>query len=230
MIFAPASVSPATSRNPDLPALFGLRFFAAVLILVHHLLLGPVSRQGAFVPFLSQLGLLGMTFFFVLSGFLIHYLNAGTLFRTRSLRSFLAARLARLYPLYLCVLLIVIAFTQDLAKYSQSDALKGLLPTVLMAQSWFFETIDSVPVTIFLPRFSLAWSISTELLMYAAYPFVLLALRRLGLSVRWQMIGSLIAIPVLAVAYQLAWTSMPMIVDAAEGYFHDPATASAFAA
>ena len=59
---------------------------------------------------------LGMTTFFVLSGFVIHY-NYGANIAAKgapAIRSFLIARFARLYPLYLLVLLISIALCPSL--------------------------------------------------------------------------------------------------------------------
>jgi peptidoglycan/LPS O-acetylase OafA/YrhL len=82
--------------RPEIPSLTGLRFYAAALVLWAH-------SVGAFlipakIPVLANtvaMGPLGMTLFFVLSGFVIHY-NYGASVSTRSARSLYAFGLAPL--------------------------------------------------------------------------------------------------------------------------------------
>ncbi len=70
----------SAGRRPDVPALTGLRFLAAFAVLLAHGLAATVASneppQGI-VLWLMQLSGFGMTLFFVLSGFVIHYNYAG---------------------------------------------------------------------------------------------------------------------------------------------------------
>src|SRR5690242_16068250 len=86
------------TRRPDLPALTGLRFVAAVWVLLFH----TARERSAGVPVIGQLidiGYVGVSLFFVLSGFILVYtywredgdLNA---------RSFWWHRVARVVPVY----------------------------------------------------------------------------------------------------------------------------------
>src|ERR1700691_3379120 len=62
--------------RPDIPALTGLRFYAAFFVLIAHgcaaLLADHEMPYGA-IYWIRQASGFGMTLFFVLSGFVIHY-------------------------------------------------------------------------------------------------------------------------------------------------------------
>jgi|GEM_PF-74858 len=94
-------------RKVHFPGLNGVRFLAAVLVLLHHVevadvVSGPDRHYG---PALLRIGDLGVSCFFVLSGFLITYLllaeNAYT--GTISIKDFYIRRALRILPLYYVV-------------------------------------------------------------------------------------------------------------------------------
>jgi peptidoglycan/LPS O-acetylase OafA/YrhL len=94
-------------QRQEIQSLTGLRFYAAALVLWAHTVTAFLIPAG--VPILGTTpaaGYLGMTLFFVLSGFVIHYnygASVGSL-SGRAIYSFVVARVARLYPLFfLCV-------------------------------------------------------------------------------------------------------------------------------
>lgn len=159
----------------EIEALTGLRFFAALLVLLHHLsadyivpLFPNVSEFTQFFLFSSAMG---VDLFFILSGFVLayNYSNYFSEFTLGKYGSFLFKRLARIYPLYLaCLLLLIVlalyqsAFHGELSKRFDYD---DLLKTLLMLQAW------SVP-----PSFTwntVAWSVSAEWLAYLLFPFIL---------------------------------------------------------
>src|SRR3984885_16373131 len=96
----------SAGRRPDRPALTGLRIRAAFSVLPAHGLSATLTNneppQGA-VLWLMQASGFGMTLFFVLSGFVIHYNYAGLVTdgRLRGIAAFLWARFAPLYSLFL---------------------------------------------------------------------------------------------------------------------------------
>src|SRR5712691_7440959 len=98
-------------QRPEIPSLTGLRFYAAALVLWAHTVTAFFMPAG--VPILGSspvTGFLGMTLFFVLSGFVIHYNYGESLgsLKARAIYSFVIARFARLYPLFaLCVILTI---------------------------------------------------------------------------------------------------------------------------
>src|ERR1700689_844937 len=97
-----------SARGGDIPALTGLRFIAALSVVLAHssyqiLKFEPPDTVSSWM---ARLGPFGMTLFFVLSGFVIHY-NYRHLVAAREwmdFGAFLWARFARLYPLFLLIL------------------------------------------------------------------------------------------------------------------------------
>lgn len=210
-------------RPPDLPALTGLRFVAAFLILLNHLLLNAVPRtQETFAPILSLVGILGMSLFFVLSGFIIHYTYGATLLRPggTSFRRFIVARIARLYPLYLFFLGLTIVSTADLAALGWRTLLASMPATLLMAQSWVYVRFPTVILPHLYNSFSLAWSISTEMLMYLMYPAVLLLVRRdrLGLLASFLICGTIVVL--LSGGLAAAWRHIVVLDELLAPFRH----------
>src|ERR1700722_20700096 len=99
-------------RRDDFPSLSGCRGIAAWLCVIAHTDGFFVALQPAWLEYAWRVcANLGMTSFFVLSGFVIHY-NYGASIAAKgapALRSFLIARFARLYTLYMLVSLLTIA-------------------------------------------------------------------------------------------------------------------------
>lgn len=162
-----------------IPALTGLRFVAAGTVFVAHALPKVVpfpqnQAEPALYTLIVSLSGQGMTLFFVLSGFVIHYNYAGQVqgHGARGLFNFFVARFARLYPLYLfCVTF------ELLLKYSYSQvpaSLADVLPYYLtLTFSWFYIPFGDNALIYQLGLIpSVAWSISTEWFFYFVYPVV----------------------------------------------------------
>ena len=182
------SVSSGGSRDEflrqDLPALTGLRFVAAFSVLIGHgfaWILANHETPGGLVFWVSQISGFGMTLFFVLSGFVIHY-NYGKLVTTKGLRgvgAFLWARFARLYPLFLLMMLVYVAVSsRTLALLAGNPERFGsilqALPYFLFSvHSWVYTLIGDNPVIDAIGGGSpITWSISTEWFFYFAYPLL----------------------------------------------------------
>jgi peptidoglycan/LPS O-acetylase OafA/YrhL len=184
---AEASVDYGRLLGP-IPSLTGLRFIAASCVALTHGALLVVRFPGN-PPLLyylfTQISGMGMTLFFVLSGFVIHYNYSAPIRQqpSRSILNFFAARFARLYPLY-CILLIYDLFRRfangDFSGLitpgvSLSEPVVRALPWYIsMMQSWAYKVIGnnnllyqfgSVP--------QISWSISTEWFLYITYPAIL---------------------------------------------------------
>ncbi len=84
---------PSATYRPEIPALTSLRFFAALWVVLFHIREFGLWR-GGITPYRAvvQLGYLGVSFFFVLSGFILVYVYAG---REVPKRLFWQARFAR---------------------------------------------------------------------------------------------------------------------------------------
>ncbi len=163
-----------------LPKLTSLRFFAAFWVLGFHTLPrgGRATAWDAFWEF----GWMGVTFFFVLSGFILTYTygrNGGRVDRRR----FWIARFARVYPLYVFALAFAIPqLVHDVRVVSGgADAISttrvagAVVSSVTMLQAWFgrFVCLWDCP----------SWSLSDEIFFYALFPLaVLLTPTRRGRS------------------------------------------------
>jgi peptidoglycan/LPS O-acetylase OafA/YrhL len=163
------------SARPRLPALTSLRFFAAFHVVIFHLLATQVVRGPEWFQKLSSVGYVGVSFFFVLSGFILVYTYAG---RTLSLKDFWRARFARIYPAYAFSLLFTAPFfffvvlKLDIPFFVWPKAhlklASGLVVTLL--QAW-------VPAAA-LTWNPVAWSLSVEAFFYLLFPFLILILIR----------------------------------------------------
>lgn len=151
--------SSVDESRAKLPALTGVRAIAMLLVYYHHFpskapWVGPVV-QGM----LSE-GHVGVTMFFVLSGFLIAYRYDGRIqFRSKDLLGYLWNRFARIYPLYLFL----------------------LVPTLLIAREfrltqWFLQLTLAKG---FSDEFKFsgiaqAWSLTAEECFYFSAPVILM--------------------------------------------------------
>ncbi|AXE20319.1 acyltransferase [Runella rosea] len=131
--------------SSHVPSLTGLRAFAALLVYIHHYNPFPES---SFLYQLAREGYVGVTVFFVLSGFLITWNYADKLSSTADRKRFYLLRFARIVPLYwllLTGLYVLQWFTKEnetasfLVHFSNFLLLKGLNPSLVFSgipQSW----------------------------------------------------------------------------------------------
>ena len=178
--------SPAKSATrPALHQLTGIRFFAALYVMLFHYGAGFSQRHSMPVPFTRFLlrGNLGVALFFTLSGFVLFYNYRGNLLKSRRFYSFMVARLARLYPVYLLAILIAAFAAQRLPHGKE-------LLIVPMVQSWT-PAISPTGYAWIMQ----AWSISVEAFFYCSFPLLLLMFdRRLSRAALWAFAGAALAI------------------------------------
>jgi peptidoglycan/LPS O-acetylase OafA/YrhL len=149
--------------RPSIDALTGFRFVAAMMVFVSHYAVPGLTGAALQV---TESGYAGVTFFFVLSGFIITYnyldrFEAGT----GSLLDYLVARLARVYPLYF----FFIVYGWFTAR-NELD----LWPFLLALQAW------SPNLKVVFGLNGPAWSIGVEVFLYLCFPLLVPLLGRLG--------------------------------------------------
>jgi peptidoglycan/LPS O-acetylase OafA/YrhL len=175
------------SDRPYLPALDGIRFLAAFLVMFGHGYWFMMMNQqvsptttGLDIAFVG-VPALGMTLFFVLSGVVIHlnYHACGGI-RGKGKLEFIAARFARLYPLFLIIFAyelinIFLKYGYGAGQLYQNVDLFSPLPFVLsFTQSWFYvDAGGNLPHTAYgvygSGAVGMMWSLSTEWFFYAMY-------------------------------------------------------------
>src|SRR5882757_8436484 len=163
------------AARPRLPALTSLRFFAAAHVVIFHFLAMQIFWGPAWYQKLSSIGYVGVSFFFVLSGFILVYTYAG---RRMVLKEFWRARFARIYPAYVFSLLITgpwfffAVLTMNIPFFAWAKAHLKLVSLMVLSllQAWVPQAALSWnPV---------AWSLSVEAFFYLLFPFLLVFLVR----------------------------------------------------
>jgi peptidoglycan/LPS O-acetylase OafA/YrhL len=160
---SPPPALPHSGSAKKLDALTSLRFVAAAMIVVHH----SSGHFGIRHDFSGRLVLdQAVSFFFVLSGFILTYVYP-TLDSWHAGGRFWLARFARVWPahfaafLFLCVLIKPMHFP---ANYS---TLPAAALNLLLVHGW-------IPVqNIFFSFNPVSWTISTEMAFYLFFPLLL---------------------------------------------------------
>jgi peptidoglycan/LPS O-acetylase OafA/YrhL len=168
----------AAEGRPHLRALTGLRFVAAFQVLAYHGL-GAGPQSAWWMRALVGSGYVGVSLFFVLSGFVLTYTYHDSLRDGTATRgAFLAARVARIYPVYLLSLLValpplfwLVASKDVRMQYGWLAGLAGMYAGLLQAWDPRRACVLNCP----------AWSLSDEAFFYLAFLFVLPLVARWGL-------------------------------------------------
>jgi peptidoglycan/LPS O-acetylase OafA/YrhL len=174
-------------RRGGLHALTGIRFFAAIWVVLFHF--GAAFTARAHMPhpvtvFLEH-GDLGVSLFFMLSGFILYYTYQDNLQSSRDLYKFFVARVARLYPVYLLAIVIAIPLHHHLPRGVE-------LLIFPLVQSWTLPTSD-----IGYSWIIQAWTLSVEAFFYCCFPvFLLLFRRKWTASLLWTLVTGLVALNV----------------------------------
>lgn len=155
-------------RLPALKALTSLRFFAAVHVVVYHMIVDGAHTS---VPLLHNFvasGYTGIFLFFILSGFILAYNYR----EVPNRRLFWVSRFARIYPVYLLALLLGVAyaFAPTTPPTDHPGMRLGLSAALL--QAWYGPFVDS-----FNPP---GWTLSVETFFYVIFPFAIAWIRRSG--------------------------------------------------
>ena len=160
--------APTRPKSRYIPALDGLRTLAVVAVVLYHLNL--TWAQG---------GLLGVTIFFVLSGYLITRLLLNEIAKTGriDLKSFWIRRIRRLFPAVVTVVVVTCALCTVFNHVMLTKMRPDILPSLLFFNNWwqimqdvsYFNALgDPSPLTHF-------WSLAIEEQFYLIWPPLLLA-------------------------------------------------------
>jgi peptidoglycan/LPS O-acetylase OafA/YrhL len=160
MTNAQALTRPSVSR---LESLTSLRFFAALMVAIHHT--RTIWAHSAFTDFLGQIGWLGVTFFFVLSGFVLMWGYDPTV----TFKRFITRRLIRIYPLHVVTLCLAL-----LAMVTIHNPMAGYVGTPIGTVLNFLLIHDWVPLhpNIRQAWNGVSWTLSCELFFYLCAPFL----------------------------------------------------------
>ena len=167
--------APTRPKSRYIPALDGLRTLAVVAVVLYHLNL--TWAQG---------GLLGVTIFFVLSGYLITRLLLNEIAKTGriDLKSFWIRRIRRLFPAVVTVVVVTCALCTVFNHVMLTKMRPDILPSLLFFNNWwqimqdvsYFNALgDPSPLTHF-------WSLAIEEQFYLIWPPLLFAMVSMHVS------------------------------------------------
>ena len=159
-----------TALRPRLPALTSLRFFAALHVFVFHMYAMKIANDTGLARQISSIGYVGVSFFFILSGFILVYTYAD---RQTPAGEFWRARFARIYPAYLFSLLFNAPFFFYVVlkmhpvpipffEWPQKHLIAACALVLSLLQSW----IPGAALAWNPP----AWSLSVEAFFYLLFP------------------------------------------------------------
>ncbi len=160
-----------------LPSLTGARFIAAGLVFFcHSTLLYPFASPGAqttFATLFTMAGFTGVTFFFMLSGFVLTWaVRPGDTAPT-----FWRRRFFKIYPNHLLTFLAALILLTVVGK-AAVDGGDGVL-NLLLLQSWHPDLGVRTGFNV------VAWSLSCEALFYFCFPFIIKLINRVRPERLW---------------------------------------------
>ncbi|GAA1999857.1 acyltransferase [Catenulispora subtropica] len=169
--------APPAGRPARLPALTGMRFFAAALVFFFHAMyqvfFSSAGAQAKYTSVFGRAGYLGVGFFFVLSGFILTW----TARDTDTAPRFWRRRVCKIWPNHLIT--FVVAFILLAKVVHATNNLKYAAANVLLVQAWFPDLNINNGYN------SISWSLSCEALFYLLFPVLLVLIRRIPARLLW---------------------------------------------
>lgn len=166
--------------DKEILALTGLRFVAALYVFVYHIHIRWPVVDNSFLHNLIGQGPIGMSLFFVLSGFVIAFRYGDG---KSSLRAYLINRFARIYPIYAIAAILTLPWLGlSLPPDSTQSLVEAVLKVIILVlanifviQAWFPQFFDYW-------NNGGSWSISVEVFCYLLAPLFLQVLTRVTIK------------------------------------------------
>lgn len=169
-----------TSDRIFFPNLNGVRAIAALAVVLHHIwqFLQITGKLNEFEGFVTIIGKLGVTLFFVLSGFLISYLlfaeekKTGTIF----IKDFYIRRMLRIWPLYYTIVILSFFILPHIELFSLPAEYWGKIEQNFgMYLTLFLLFLPNLALSKggVLPYGSQSWSVGVEEQFYLIWPLLM---------------------------------------------------------
>lgn len=196
-----------SGRAPTIRALQGARALPPLVLVLFHYCEGHGYRGAWWFDLVVARGYLWVEFFFALSGFVLTYVYAERLkelWRPRGYLAFLRSRLARLYPLHLAMLLVILGMVVTLRAIAARGGYLSIYDErwhPIVNTPTFIANLFLVQAWNLFPYLSwngAAWFVSVEFLLCLLFPLYL-ALARGGRAAALVLIlGGAIGLALLA--------------------------------
>lgn len=150
------------------------RGLAALMVVFYHLTaFGHERLNLSFLGDAFKFGHVGVDFFFVLSGFIIFYVNSMDVGKPAQIRPYLKRRFVRVYPIYWIVtsakVLLLLVFPAFAKAYEMNSA--------VILKSYLLIPQANLPII------GAAWTLSYEIMFYLLFGIAILAGRRWSLGI-----------------------------------------------
>ena len=150
--------------------LTGLRFFAVFLVFCSHMHLEKNFGDSSLLILIFKQGFVGVSFFFVLSGFILSYTYENQIKNLKfNNKKFLLKRFFRLWPLHFITMIPFVFLNENI------DILNiiSIFLNLSFLQSWIPN------VNIYYDLNTPSWSLSNEIFFYICFfPFLSLTIKR----------------------------------------------------
>jgi peptidoglycan/LPS O-acetylase OafA/YrhL len=186
----------------QLRSLTGLRWVAALLVFAYHVHVIEYFRTGRaskLIDWMFGAGVTGVSFFFILSGFVL----AWSVRPGERPRAFWVRRIARIYPVHLVTAVVALL----LLRVQSPDLIPGpaaIVANIALVHAWFLDkrfnqSLDPV-----------SWSLACEAFFYAVFPVVFAPLRRAGHRL-WWAVATVSLVAVLVVPFFVSRQTMHFV-------------------
>jgi len=205
-----------SARPPVLSSLTGIRFIAAIFVFNAHannLPGGPEVLDGV-----ALAGHDWMTMFFILSGLILTWNYdevLGKHLTPHGLRVYFVARFARIYPLYLLVLLVVAFSTVQIP----ADAVRLVQDPAFWSQVFAVQTWSG-DLSFAYGFNGPGWSVGVEFFLYALFPLLIVPFRAIRSNPR-----ALVIVAAVCIAITFALVIAAFLLGTAELPREDPNSA-----
>ena len=181
-------------------SLTGMRFAAAFMIVLYHTnaLGGPLGAIR-----LDE----GVSFFFILSGFVLAWSSTAL-----DTKTFYRRRVARIYPIYVLLWFVGVAIT-SFAGQPQSPL--SVVSTLTLTQAWFPSSV------VYFGANGVGWSLSVEAFFYVIFPLLVWGILRMSSGQRRLVALSCVALE--AMIYVAFGHGMPRDLSFWVSYIFPPA-------
>lgn len=190
--------SESMSTDTRLPSLTGLRFVAAAMVFLHHAtfanLFAAEKAANTFVSIVA-LGNTGVTFFFILSGFVLTWSARPTDTPPR----FWRRRFFKIYPNHIVVFAVAaLLIGSGVATFGVTAPLElpAALANLTLVHAWRHDLAVIFSVNL------VAWSLACEVFFYLLFPLLHRIIKRINPQQLWAwagvMVAAIIAVPFLA--------------------------------
>ncbi|MET3348676.1 UNVERIFIED_ORG: peptidoglycan/LPS O-acetylase OafA/YrhL [Arthrobacter sp. UYEF1] len=180
----------------QLNGLTGLRFFAAMAVVLYHLRIYFVPDGDVLAIF--SYGFTGVSFFFILSGFVLTWSHRADVSSGR----FYWSRVARIWPLHVLTMLVAIWVPSN--GFASSSGWSAAPFALTLTQAW-------IPASPILYSFNtVSWSLSCEAFFYLLFPILF---KSLGSNVRVTRVAGLVVAASIITGLCLAVIASMTVAD-----------------